>query len=91
MKDFDRKKRKELEDELKQLQINEEVLQKKTDALEKAGMSVATLKAELNKCREEQRKRQSQIQDLKNQIASLAEQLRRANRPWYKKLFGITT
>ena len=91
LKDFEAKKRKELQEKLQQLKESEDILKKKTQDLNKAGMEkqIANLKYHLGEARKEKSKWESEIRSLKDEVARLTEQLRLAQRPFWKRWFGI--
>lgn len=91
MKDFEAKKRKELLEKLQGLERNENILKQKILDMNKAGMEeqINNLKSQLGKCNTEKRQWQRQIRDLKDEVARLAEELRLAQRPFWKRWFGI--
>ena len=91
LKDFEAKKRKELHEKLQQLKENEDILKKKIQDLNKAGMEkqIVNLKHQLSEARNEKRQWESEISGLKDEVARLAEQLRLAQRPFWKRWLGI--
>lgn len=91
LKDFEAKKRKELQEKLQQFKENEDILKEKIQDLNKAGMEkqIANLKYQLGEARNEKHQWEREIRDLKDEIARLAEQLRLAQRPFWKRWFGI--
>lgn len=91
LKDFEAKKRKELQEKLQQFKENEDILKEKIKDLNKAGMEkqIANLKYQLGEARNEKHQWEREIRDLKDEISRLAEQLRLAQRPFWKRWFGI--
>ena len=91
LKDFEAKKRKELLEKLQQLKENEDILRKKIQDLNEAGREkqIANLKHQLSEARNKERRWESEKSGLKDEVARLAEQLRLAQRPFWKRWFGI--
>jgi len=91
LKAFEAKKRKELHEKLQQSKETEDILKKKIQDLNKAGMEkqIDNLKYQLGEARNETRKWKSEITGLKNEVARLKEQLRLAQRPFWKRWLGI--
>lgn len=96
LKDLEEKKNKELTEKLREFEATTEILNKKIHDMEKAGMEkqISDLETELDEAREDKLQAESQIQNLKDEIAILtekmAEYLRLQQLPWWKKLFGMT-
>ncbi|KAJ7315665.1 hypothetical protein OS493_038377 [Desmophyllum pertusum] len=90
VKDLEEKKKQELLEKIREFQTREDILKKKIDDMEKAGMlkRIDDLATELKEARGEKKQWESEIRDLKYQLAKLVEQLKVSQRPWYKKMFG---
>lgn len=80
----------EIRNKISECKEKEEILKKKIRDMEAAGMEeqISTLRHQLRKEKSENQQLQNAISNLKDEIRSIKEELRRANRPWYKKLFG---
>ena len=96
LKDLEERKNKELTDKLKEFEATKEILNQKIHDLEKAGMEgqIRVLETELDEAREEKLQTETQMQNLHEEITILKEQLanflKLQQRPWWKKLFGMT-
>lgn len=91
LKDFEAKKRKELHEKIQHLKESEDILKKKLQDLNKAGMEkqIDNLRCQLREASNEKRQWESEIRGLKDEVARLAEQLRLAQRPFWKRWLGI--
>jgi len=85
------KKRKERHEKLQQLKETEDILKKKIQDLNKAGMEkqIDNLNCQLGEANSEKRKWESKIRGLTDEVARLKEQLRLAQRPFWKRWLGI--
>lgn len=96
LKDLEEKKNKELTDKLKEYEATAEILRKKIDDMEKAGMEkqISDLETELDEAKEDKIQMENEMQNLKGELETLnkklADVVRMQQLPWWKKLFGMT-
>lgn len=96
LKDLEEKKKKELTDKLKEYEATAEILRKKIDDMEKAGMEkqISDLETELVEAKDDKKQMENEIQNLKDKFETLNQKLTYVlsmqQLPWWKKLFGMT-
>lgn len=88
---MEERKRKELLDKIQEFKVKENILNKKIHDTNAAGMKsqISNLNNQLSEAKKEKHQWQREIRDLKEEVARLANELRLAQRPFWKRWFGI--
>lgn len=96
LKDLEEKKNIELTDKLKEYEATAEILRKKIDDMEKAGMEkqIRDLETELYQAKDDKNQMENEMENLTGKFETLNKKLtdvlRMQQLPWWKKIFGMT-